>query len=312
MIAKQRYHSQNTNGSTMNPISLANFTKANIGWLIRLLLSAIFSLSAIGKQMDRAAATVSMSWLFALPTDIAAIAVVVLSVFEIALVFLVWWQRSARFILLVPVVFVGVLIYGQVRGIDCGCFGSLPFLSQLSFGAHLSLLAGMFLGLLYLAVPPKPSSTESATSTPAGGKPHARPVSRNWLGWSGLAMMVLAFMTVPFSATDKTAAPAAGFPAVDRAIVQEVLATGSAVLIDARSDYEYEIDHIDGAINIPYDSDSLAGLVEELSLKRADLVLYCNGPHCDNAERLAARLRELGCKRIRIYTGGWEDWILEE
>jgi 3-mercaptopyruvate sulfurtransferase SseA len=68
--------------------------------------------------------------------------------------------------------------------------------------------------------------------------------------------------------------------------------------------------HIPKSLNIPYNTANLDSLIQRLSLNKKFLILYCSNSHCNAAEILARKLTELGCQKIRIYQGGWEDWML--
>jgi rhodanese-related sulfurtransferase len=272
--------------------------------LIRFSLSAIFGLSALGKLIDHTVAALSFGQLFGMSVTTAAFVVVLWSVCETGLAVLVWRQQMSRIILTVPVALIVVTLFSYWHGIDCGCFGSLPFLSQFSFGAHLLLLGGMFLGLYYL--------TTSTTKNIAEMQDNAGKISQppRWTGWAALTMMVLAFLTLPFTISNSRAANSAGSSLVDRTATETAIANCSAVLLDARPVYQYVMGHLPGAINIPYDSENLVELVDEHSLKTLPIIVYCSSSHCNAAELLAQKLRDLGCLKVRIYSGGWEDWIL--
>lgn len=191
-------------------------------------------------------------------------------------------------------------IFSHWRGLDCGCFGSLPYLSQFSFGGHLLLLAGMFLGLYYLTASPKAAKvTEDDQSS---GTLH-------WTGLAGIVMIASAFLTLPFTYSDSQAKIFAQNDTVDRVFVEAAIANHSAVIIDARPEYQYKFGHLPGAINIPYDSDNLVELVNAYFLKNQALIVYCSSVHCNAAELLAKKLRELGCKKVSLYLGGWEKWV---
>jgi len=81
------------------------------------------------------------------------------------------------------------------------------------------------------------------------------------------------------------------------------------VLIDARRVADYEAGHLDGAINIPVDSndtfrhDAMRGVDKSLKL-----VLYCQSSRCPFAETVAAKLKSDGFSNLSIYKGGWNDW----
>ena len=77
------------------------------------------------------------------------------------------------------------------------------------------------------------------------------------------------------------------------------------VLLDVRAPQSFEAGHVPGAINLPH------GKIHEGSLAAypADtlFIVYCNGPHCNGADRAAARLARLG-RRVKKMIGGIEGW----
>jgi rhodanese-related sulfurtransferase len=94
------------------------------------------------------------------------------------------------------------------------------------------------------------------------------------------------------------------------------IASGEAVVIDARPPEEYGISHIPGALNVApkpgvptsvYISD-----VEEVKRQVPDytrlLVLYCNGPFCGKSKRLGAELVAAGYLNVRRYQLGMPGW----
>jgi len=89
--------------------------------------------------------------------------------------------------------------------------------------------------------------------------------------------------------------------------VHEMLGTSSPgfVLLDIRSPQMYAAAHIEQAINLPY------GRINERNLESypADtlFVVYCDGPHCNGADRGALRLASLG-RKVKKMLGGIEGW----
>lgn len=80
--------------------------------------------------------------------------------------------------------------------------------------------------------------------------------------------------------------------------IQSILAEGSAHLIDVREVYEYDTDHIDGAINIPLSQiDTSIATIRALEGAK---VLYCrSGNRSDQATQF--------CKSMgitEVYNGG--------
>jgi len=77
------------------------------------------------------------------------------------------------------------------------------------------------------------------------------------------------------------------------------------VLLDVRSPQMYAAGHIPGAINLPHariTTRNLASHPEDTLF-----VVYCNGPHCNGADRAALNLAKLG-RRVKKMIGGVEGW----
>ena len=89
--------------------------------------------------------------------------------------------------------------------------------------------------------------------------------------------------------------------------VHDALSTGHQdfVLLDVRSPEAFAAGHPEGAVNLPH------GRIVERNLARwpADtlFVTYCNGPHCNGADKGARRLAELG-RPVKKMIGGIEGW----
>jgi len=77
------------------------------------------------------------------------------------------------------------------------------------------------------------------------------------------------------------------------------------VLLDVRSPELYAAGHAPGAVSLPH------GRIIERNLESypADtlFVVYCAGPHCNGADRGAARLARLG-RPVKKMIGGIEGW----
>jgi rhodanese-related sulfurtransferase len=89
--------------------------------------------------------------------------------------------------------------------------------------------------------------------------------------------------------------------------VHEELASGEPtfVLLDVRGPAAFAAGHVPGAVNLPH------GKISERNL--ADFppdtlfVTYCNGPHCNGADKAALRLARLG-RPVKKMIGGIEGW----
>lgn len=80
------------------------------------------------------------------------------------------------------------------------------------------------------------------------------------------------------------------------------------VLLDVRSPQAFAKGHVPGAINLPH------GRISERNLEafsaETTFVVYCNGPHCNGADRGALRLAKLG-RPVKKMIGGVTGWLDE-
>jgi rhodanese-related sulfurtransferase/DNA-binding transcriptional ArsR family regulator len=75
---------------------------------------------------------------------------------------------------------------------------------------------------------------------------------------------------------------------------------GEVLLVDVRPREEYDIDHIPGAISIPYEQ--LENELHSLP-KGTDIVAYCRGPYCLASAQAAELLRSRGYDAFRLEEG---------
>ena len=80
----------------------------------------------------------------------------------------------------------------------------------------------------------------------------------------------------------------------------------NAVLVDVRTNDEYNSGYIENSINIDYFSDDFSENVEKLD-KNTTIVLYCRSGK--RSSKSANKLSKLGFKEIYNLQGGILDWI---
>jgi rhodanese-related sulfurtransferase len=99
--------------------------------------------------------------------------------------------------------------------------------------------------------------------------------------------------------------------------LKRILASGSAVVLDARPHMEYAMSHIPGARNVaPKAGVSMSMYVSDVAEvgrlvggdKTRPLVLYCNGPFCAKSKRLSEELLAAGFTSVRRYQLGIPVW----
>jgi rhodanese-related sulfurtransferase len=89
----------------------------------------------------------------------------------------------------------------------------------------------------------------------------------------------------------------------------EKLGKPGVIILDARSPEDYWEGHIPGAKNVPSDEifEEDADFLDEVPLDQ-EVITYCEGVHCPNAEDMAFLLQERGYEDVKVFLGGWEEW----
>ncbi len=80
------------------------------------------------------------------------------------------------------------------------------------------------------------------------------------------------------------------------------------VLVDALAPMSFAHSHLPGAVNLPPEWVAERG-PSRVPNPEVEVVVYCASSTCDSSAETATRLIELGCRNVRHYTGGKEDWI---
>lgn len=160
------------------------------------------------------------------------------------------------------------------------------------------------------------------------GKKRISPMPSPWttpfgVGWLLVVSALCAWMTaalrtepVRFSTTSvdgvREQVEEAGFRIVDTPGAEDIAATGSHLILDARPRADFAEGHLPGAISLPIND--FAGSFPEvvpLLMGGMPVLVYCTGPLCDDALRLGLRLEEAGFPEITVYVEGMEGWNAE-
>jgi rhodanese-related sulfurtransferase len=93
--------------------------------------------------------------------------------------------------------------------------------------------------------------------------------------------------------------------------VKDIVTSKSMILVDGRSEKDYENGHIPGAYSLSVaDFDTrFAGLADRFP-KDSPLLIYCGSGQCGLSTRLAERLKEKGYAKLKVYAAGYNDWFL--
>jgi rhodanese-related sulfurtransferase len=80
------------------------------------------------------------------------------------------------------------------------------------------------------------------------------------------------------------------------------------VLLDVRGPDRFKEGHVTGAVNLPHARITARSLDEYQA--ETLFVVYCDGPHCNGADRAAVRLARLN-RPVKKMIGGIEGWKAE-
>jgi rhodanese-related sulfurtransferase len=86
---------------------------------------------------------------------------------------------------------------------------------------------------------------------------------------------------------------------------------GRIVFVDARNGEHYEEGHIPGALQLdPYHPEQQMSGVLTACQAAEEVVVYCAGGDCEDADTTAILLREAGVpnQKLFVYGGGYTDW----
>lgn len=101
------------------------------------------------------------------------------------------------------------------------------------------------------------------------------------------------------------------FQTIDLSELKKLRESGEAVLVDGRSQKDYEMGHIPGAryLGVADFERVFPSFAERFSLK-TKLVIYCGGGDCSLSRKVAELLYSSGYNDLRIYSAGYSDWFL--
>ena len=109
-----------------------------------------------------------------------------------------------------------------------------------------------------------------------------------------------------------------GFPYREKYSDVEILSTEqlrksyqNVIIVDVRSRFEFDVVHINKAVNIPLASAKFTTLLENLRGKNESipLVFYCNGHTCTKSYKAAQEAIAAGFERVFAYDSGIFDWL---
>jgi len=84
--------------------------------------------------------------------------------------------------------------------------------------------------------------------------------------------------------------------------------SGDALFLDARHEFDYDLGHIAGALNLPLkEFEEKKSLLSSLPKDKL-IVTYCDGQECNSSLELGLKLSAAGFSNVKVFFGGWRDW----
>ena len=83
----------------------------------------------------------------------------------------------------------------------------------------------------------------------------------------------------------------------------------AALFVDSRDRLDYEIGHIPGSVNMPYEeviADPVA--LESVDSGGRPIIAYCSGGTCETSLGLAYALFDHGHSKVLVFLGGYPEW----
>jgi|GEM_PF-1959375 len=126
----------------------------------------------------------------------------------------------------------------------------------------------------------------------------------------------------PVAAQHRPPIPESSVPQVSSVLPQPIswtnakplIASGRALLVDARPKPSYDAGHIPGAVSLPIESNEEAyAAFTRTHGTNASLVIYCSGQSCSRSKALADRLiQQYGYRSVQYMSGGYVEWQQSE
>ena len=99
-------------------------------------------------------------------------------------------------------------------------------------------------------------------------------------------------------------------PVVNLSEAMAAFNSGQAIFLDARKKGDYDAGHIKGALRCFLEEfDAEYPLVKDKLPKEALIITYCGGDECELSLFLARNLKIEGYTNVKIFFGGWEEWV---
>ncbi len=103
--------------------------------------------------------------------------------------------------------------------------------------------------------------------------------------------------------------PELRIPLTDEKKAREFIDDGQTVFVDTREEQDYADGHVRGALSLPEpEKEQRFPEIQHLLSAEGRIILYCSGPDCDMAEKVAKFMGQLGYRNLMIMSSGFPAW----
>jgi rhodanese-related sulfurtransferase len=127
----------------------------------------------------------------------------------------------------------------------------------------------------------------------------------------GLAVNLVSPRSIPWVYTPPGEVVVAGaaIPTIDENKAHEFLEDGDTIFLDTRHDEDFAEGHIKGAFSLPASEQENRFIeIQPVLPEESRVIVYCGGPECEMADKVARFLAQLGYKNVKIMRAGFSAW----
>ena len=96
---------------------------------------------------------------------------------------------------------------------------------------------------------------------------------------------------------------------ISLAMAKDSYESHNALFIDARHEFDFQAGHIRGAVNVALNQYETQRTRLNGISKDKLLIVYCDGAECNSSIELTVKLMESGFSNVKVFFGGWQEWI---
>jgi len=269
---------------------------------LRYFLSILLIISSVGKIQDLTETAVMVNQLFELSFQISKIVAFLMASAEFGFILLIWQPVVPAYLIFIPLIFLIIQIFTYIHEINCGCFGKLPFFSELPYDLHSLLIFIIFVCLLLLIRKRKIIKNV--------GKIRLYKIRAYFSNNFTIIIIFVCCVLITILLSSLFPKKNKNVIYISKLELAVAVKDKDTILIDSRPFFQYKNGHIENAINVPFnltDSAILSAVISN-SLKSKTIIVYCSNSKCNSSNKLIIKLKKFGCKKIYHYLGGWKDW----